>query len=95
MNAISAGLQWFVDLGASVMLPVLLFIFALILQIKPGKAFKAGLTVGIGFVGLNLVIDQEPGPSFSCHGAQLRFTPFYFGYWLACRFSRCLRYGSW
>ncbi|GGL57106.1 PTS galactitol transporter subunit IIC [Sporolactobacillus putidus] len=51
-----AAIQWFVSLGASVMLPVLLFIFALILRIRPGKAFKAGLTVGIGFVGLNLVI---------------------------------------
>ncbi|MDP4083783.1 MAG: PTS transporter subunit IIC [Bacillota bacterium] len=51
-----AVLQWFVNLGASVMLPILLFIFALILGTKPGKAFKAGLTVGIGFVGLNLVI---------------------------------------
>lgn len=57
MNAISSGLQWFVNLGASVMLPILLFVFALILRIKPGKAFKAGLTVGIGFVGLNLVIE--------------------------------------
>ncbi|MED4893249.1 MULTISPECIES: PTS galactitol transporter subunit IIC [Heyndrickxia] len=50
-------IQWFVGLGASVMLPILLFIFALILGIKPGRAFKAGLTVGIGFVGLNLVIN--------------------------------------
>lgn len=51
-----AVLQWFVDLGASVMLPILLFIFGIILGTKPAKAFKAGLTVGIGFVGLNLVI---------------------------------------
>lgn len=57
MNAISSGLQCFVNLGASVMLLILLFVFALILRIKPGKAFKAGLTVGIGFVGLNLVIE--------------------------------------
>lgn len=49
-------LQWFVDLGPSVMLPVLLFIFGLVLGTKPGKAFKAGLTVGIGFIGLNLII---------------------------------------
>lgn len=56
MEMIAARLQWFVNLGASVMLPILLFIFALILRIKPGKAFKAGLTVGIGFIGLNLVI---------------------------------------
>lgn len=57
MDALSSGLQWFVNLGASVMLPVLLFIFALLLRIKPGKAFKAGLTVGIGFIGLNLVLE--------------------------------------
>lgn len=50
------ALQWFVGLGASVMLPVLLFIFALILRIKPSKALRSGLTVGIGFIGLNLVI---------------------------------------
>lgn len=49
-------LQWFVDLGASVMLPILIFIFALILGTKPKKALYSGLTVGIGFVGLNLVI---------------------------------------
>ena len=56
MDAIMNGLQWFVNLGASVMLPILLFVFALILGIKPSKAFKAGLTIGIGFIGLNLVI---------------------------------------
>lgn len=56
MNVISSGLQWFVDLGASVMLPILLFLFGLVLRIKPSKAFKAGLTIGIGFIGLNLVI---------------------------------------
>lgn len=49
-------IQWFVNLGPSVMLPVILFIFALFLGIKPKKAFLAGLTVGIGFIGLNLVI---------------------------------------
>ncbi|TSO25693.1 PTS transporter subunit IIC [Lactobacillus sp. LL6] len=48
--------QWIINLGASVFLPILLFVFGLCLKIKPGKAFKAGLTVGVGFVGLNLVI---------------------------------------
>lgn len=50
-------LQSFVDLGASVMLPIIIFIFALALGTKAGKAFQSGLTVGIGFIGLNLVID--------------------------------------
>ncbi|MRH41530.1 PTS galactitol transporter subunit IIC [Aquibacillus halophilus] len=49
-------LQWFVDLGASVMLPIIIFVFALVLGTKVGKAFRAGLTVGIGFIGINLVI---------------------------------------
>ncbi|WP_203583262.1 PTS galactitol transporter subunit IIC [Planococcus soli] len=49
-------LQWFVDLGASVLLPILIFIFALVLGTKPGKALRAGIIVGIGFVGINLVI---------------------------------------
>lgn len=51
------ALQWFVDLGSIVVLPILIFVFGLILGTKPGRAFQAALTVGIGFVGLNLVID--------------------------------------
>ena len=50
-------LQWIVNLGASVFLPILLFLFGLALRIKPGKAFKSALTIGIGFIGLNLVIN--------------------------------------
>lgn len=51
------ALQWFVDLGAIVVLPILIFVFGIILGTKPGKAFTSALTVGVGFVGLNLVID--------------------------------------
>lgn len=50
-------LQRFVDLGSIVVLPILIFVFGLILGTKPKKAFISGLTVGIGFVGLNLVIE--------------------------------------
>lgn len=49
-------LQWFVDLGAVVLVPILLFIFGLILGTKPSRAFKSSITVGIGFIALNLVI---------------------------------------
>ncbi|NYV27924.1 PTS galactitol transporter subunit IIC [Streptobacillus felis] len=48
--------QWFIGLGANVMIPILLIIFALILGTKPAKAIKAGITIGIGFIGLGLVI---------------------------------------
>lgn len=42
--------------GAAVMLPVIIFIIGLIFRVKPIKAFRSGLTVGIGFAGINLVI---------------------------------------
>lgn len=63
MNKIEGGetmldaLQWFVDLGSIVVLPILIFIFGIILGTKPGKAFTSSLMVGVGFVGLNLVIE--------------------------------------
>lgn len=50
-----SALQWFVDLGAVVVLPILIFIFGIVLGAKWGKAFISALTVGIGFIGLNLV----------------------------------------
>lgn len=56
MQILQDVLQWFLDLGASVMLPIIFLIFGLILKIKFGRAFKAAITIGIGFIGLNLVI---------------------------------------
>ena len=55
------ALQWFVDLGSIVVLPILIFVFGLVLGTKPGKAFTSALMVGVGFVGLNLVIDLLGG----------------------------------
>ncbi len=49
--------QKFIDLGAIVVLPILIFLFGMLLGTKPKKAFISGITVGIGFVGLNLIID--------------------------------------
>lgn len=54
-------LQKFIDLGAIVVLPILIFIFGLLLGTPARKAFNAGVTVGIGFVGLNLVVELLSG----------------------------------
>lgn len=54
-------LQGFVDLGPSIVLPIIVFIFGLVLGAQPRKAFIAGVTVGIGFIGLNLIIDLLGG----------------------------------
>ncbi len=44
------------NLGAAVMLPIVMAILALFFRIKASKALKAGLLVGIGFQGLQLVV---------------------------------------
>jgi galactitol PTS system EIIC component len=49
-------LNFILSLGPSVMLPIIIFVFGLALRQKPSKAFKSGITIGIGFVGINLVI---------------------------------------
>src|SRR4051812_28474074 len=49
-------LQYIVDLGASVMLPIIIFVLGVCLGTKPSRAFRSALMIGIGFVGINLVI---------------------------------------
>lgn len=49
-------MQYILDLGPAVMLPTLIIIFSLSLGMKFGESFKAGLQIGIGFVGIGLVI---------------------------------------
>jgi PTS system galactitol-specific IIC component len=51
------ALKAFLDLGATVILPVVIFLLGLLFGQKPGKAFRAGLTIGVAFVGIFLVVD--------------------------------------
>ena len=46
------------DAGATVMLPIIITIVGLIFGVKLGKAFRSGLILGIGFAGINLVINM-------------------------------------
>lgn len=50
-------IQAFLGLGATVILPVVIFLLGLLFGQKPGKAFRSGLTIGVAFVGIFLVID--------------------------------------
>ena len=57
MDAILSGIKLFFDtFGATIMLPIIIIVLALILGAKFGRAFRAGVTVGIAFIGINLVI---------------------------------------
>lgn len=47
--------QYISDMGATVMMPIIICVMGCILGAGFGKSLRAGLTVGIGFIGLNLV----------------------------------------
>ncbi len=61
MDWLFSILDWITGLGPTVMLPIVIFIIAVILGAKTGRAFRAALTIGIGFVGINLVIGLFTG----------------------------------
>ena len=57
MEGFLTALKAVIDsLGATIALPIIIFFLALILGAKPGKAFRAGVFIGIAFIGINLVI---------------------------------------
>ena len=57
MDAFLTGLKAAVDtLGATVLLPIVIFIIAVVLGAKVGRAFRAAVTIGVAFIGINLVL---------------------------------------
>ena len=48
-------INFILDCGASVMLPIIIFILGVLMKAGVGKSFKAGITIGIGFTGIGLV----------------------------------------
>ena len=51
-----AALNYILNLGSSVVMPIIITILGLILGQKFSKAFRSGMTIGVGFIGINLVI---------------------------------------
>ncbi|QZY55228.1 PTS galactitol transporter subunit IIC [Crassaminicella profunda] len=49
-------INFILDLGASVMMPIIITILGLIFKQKFSKAFRSGLTVGIGFVAIFMIV---------------------------------------
>lgn len=52
MELVSSVLQ----LGPTVIMPIIFFVFGLLFRLSLGKAFKAAMTVGVGFEGLLLIV---------------------------------------
>ena len=58
LGVISDGINYIIDMGASVMLPIVIAVISICIGIKVGKAIRAGLMIGVGFVGLSLIVDM-------------------------------------
>lgn len=59
-------IKYIIDMGASVMLPIIIAILSIVVGVGPGKAVRAGLMIGVGFVGLNLIVtlmNDQLGPA--------------------------------
>lgn len=61
MERLLAGVQYVLDLGPTVILPLAIFLIAVAFRVKLAEAFAAAITIGIGFVGINLVISVLTG----------------------------------
>lgn len=66
LKAVSDAIQYIIDMGASVMLPIVIALISICIGVKVGKAVRSGLMIGVGFVGLSLIVDMmnaELGPA--------------------------------
>lgn len=55
MSVVFDFFRYIIDLGVSVMMPIIITILGVIFGRKLSVSFKAGLTVGIGFIGINVM----------------------------------------
>lgn len=66
LDVLASGIQYVLDMGASVMLPIVIAVICICMGIKAAKAIQSGLMIGVGFVGLTLLINMmndELGPA--------------------------------
>lgn len=49
-------IKYILDLGPTVMLPLVICVFGVCLGLKVGKSFSAAIKIGIGFVGIGLIV---------------------------------------
>ena len=57
MEAISSAVAWFLGLGSTVIVPIVLIILGLVFRVGFAKAVRGGVTTGVGLAGLFLVVN--------------------------------------
>lgn len=65
MDTVISFFQFIQGLGVSVVMPIVITILGLCFRTGVGKSIRAGLMVGVGFIGLNLVINSLLGTSLA------------------------------
>ena len=56
LNGFMTVFNAIMNAGVYVMLPIIITLLSLLFGLKLSKAFKAGVTIAIGFAGINLVV---------------------------------------
>ena len=58
LNGAAFVITYIIDMGASVMLPIIIALLSIIIGVKVGKSIRSGLMIGVGFVGMGLIVDM-------------------------------------
>jgi PTS system galactitol-specific IIC component len=61
MEIIQSAVGWFLGLGSTVIVPIVLIILGLAFRVGWQKAIRGGITAGIGLAGLNLIVNLIVG----------------------------------
>ena len=59
MQVVIDALNWICGLGPMCMMPIIMFVIGICLRVKIGTLLKCCITTGVGFCGVNLVINTS------------------------------------
>lgn len=74
LEACGFGINYIIGMGASVMIPIIIAILSICIGVKPGRAIRSGLFIGVGLVGMGLIItmiNTSMGPATKAMGEEL------------------------
>jgi len=57
MAILESVVNWFLSLGASIFVPIIIIIAGIVVGMKIKDAISAGITLGVAFTGMSLLID--------------------------------------
>jgi len=56
VDLVGGAVRYVLDLGAAIMMPIMMFLFGLALRQGLSRSLRAGLTIGVGFIGIGLAV---------------------------------------